>query len=156
DGVGDVSIFGQQDYSMRLWIDPQRLAELNLTAADVANAIREQNRQGAAGHIRQQPAAAGMPLQFTIPPVGRLTDPAEFEEIVLRTDRDGRKVLLKDVGHAELGARNLDTTSKVDGRPNGSLAIFALPDANSIAVAERVKAKMEELKKEFPEDLDYA
>jgi multidrug efflux pump len=156
DGVGDVQQFGQLDYSMRIWLDPDRLASLNLSAADVANAIREQNRQMASGHIAQQPTAAGEPFEFTIRTVGRLSDPAEFDDIVLRTDGTGRKVLLKDVGHAELGARNLDTTSKLNGLPNASLAVFALPDANSIATAQRVRDKLEELKQSFPEDIDYA
>jgi multidrug efflux pump len=155
EGVGDVIQFGQQDYSMRLWVDPQRLAELNLTAADVANAVREQNMQVAAGHLGQQPAPADKRFEFPITVLGRLSDPVDFEKIVLRTDSDGRKIFIKDVGHVELGAKTLDSTSKLDGRPNASLAIFALPDANAIATADRVKKRMEELKKSFPSDLDY-
>src|SRR4051794_37786622 len=155
EGVGDCQQFGQQDYSMRVWVDPQKLAALGLTASDVANALREQNRQVAAGHIGQQPAGAGRPFELTITTVGRLTDPAEFEEVVVRTDRDGRKVRVKDVGRVEMGARNLDTTSKVDGRPNASLAVWALPDANSIETAQRVRDRMDELKKSFPADIDY-
>src|SRR5207244_5706416 len=95
------------------------------------------------------------PFEFTVTTVGRLTDPAEFEDVVLRAEPDGRKVRIKDVGRAVLGARNLDTTSKVDGRPNASLAVFALPDANALATAQRVIERMEELKKSFPEDVDY-
>src|SRR5438132_688704 len=91
EGVGDVSQFGQQDYSMRIWIDPERLAALNLSAADVARALREQNRQVAAGHIGQQPAADGRPFEFTVTTLGRLSDPEQFNEIVIRTDADGRK-----------------------------------------------------------------
>ncbi|HLN28537.1 MAG TPA: efflux RND transporter permease subunit [Gemmataceae bacterium] len=155
DGVGDVQLFGQQDYSMRVWIDPDRLAMLNMTAADVANAIREQNRQVAAGHFGQQPAPSGQPFEFTITTLGRLSDPAEFDDMILRTDSSGREVRLRDVGYTELGARNLDSTSKLDGMPNGSIAIFALPDANSIATAQRVRKKLDELKKAFPEDVDY-
>jgi multidrug efflux pump len=167
-GVGDVNIFGQQDYSMRVWLDPEKMAALNLSAADIARALREQNKQVAAGHLGQPPfvvrapqgadavAASGQPpFEFTITTFGRLTEPADFDEIVLRTERDGRKVRLKDVGHTTLGARSVDTTSKLDGRYNGSIAVWALPDANSIAVANRVVAKMEELKKHFPEDVDY-
>ncbi len=104
-GVGDVNIFGQQDYSMRLWVDPEKLASLNMTSGDVVNAIREQNRQVAAGHIGQEPTASDKPFEFTITTFGRLTDPAEFEDIVLRTDGEGRKVRLKDVGHAELARK---------------------------------------------------
>jgi multidrug efflux pump len=155
DGVGDVNQFGQQDYSMRVWLDPDRLAALNITAADVAKSLREENRQVAAGHVAQQPTAADSHFEFTISMIGRLTDPAEFEDIVLRSDPEGRKVRLKDVGWAALGARNLDTTSQVDGRPNASLAVFALPDANAIATARRVRERMAELKKSFPEDIDY-
>src|SRR5437763_2363957 len=89
EGVGDVGQFGQQDYSMRVWLDPERLAALNLSAADVARALREQNRQVAAGHIGQQPAAAGQPFEFTVTTLGRLSDPEEFEDIVLRPDAHG-------------------------------------------------------------------
>ncbi len=155
-GVGDVNIFGQQDYSMRIWLDPEKLASLNMTANDVANAVREQNRQVAAGHIGQQPTAADKPFELTITMLGRLSEPEEFDEIVLRVDSEGRTVRLKDVGHAALDAKNKDSTSKLNGKPNGSLAIFALPDANSIATAKRVIDKMDELKKSFPADIDYA
>lgn len=155
DGVGDVQQFGQQDYSMRIWIDPERLSALNMSAADVASALREQNRQVAAGHIGQEPTSSGHAQELTLKMHGRLVEPEEFDEVVLRTDSSGRKVLVKDIGHAELSANNLDTSSKLDGSPNASLAIFALPDANSIAVADRVQAKLKELKKSFPEDLDY-
>src|SRR5437667_730245 len=118
DGVGDVNQFGQQDYSMRLWLDPERLAELNLTAGDVANALREQNKQVAAGHFGQQPATAGNLFEFPITVLGRLSEPAEFEDIIVRADGDGRQVRIKDVGHVELGALSLDATSKLEGQPN--------------------------------------
>ncbi len=155
EGVGDVNQFGQQDYSMRLWVDPERLAELNLTAADVANAVREQNMEVAAGHFGQQPSPAGQSFEFPITVVGRLSDPADFADIVIRSDGSGRKVRVKDVARVELGARSMDSTSKLNGRPNASLAVWALPDANSIATAQRVVARMEQLKKNFPEDMDY-
>jgi multidrug efflux pump len=155
EGVGDVIQFGQQDYSMRLWVDPQRLAELNLNASDVANAVREQNMQVAAGHFGQQPMPA-RPHELPITTLGRLVAPEQFEDIVLRADADGRKIRIRDIGHVQLGAKNLDSTSKLDGKPNASIAVFALPDANSIATADRVLARMEHLKKSFPEDVDYA
>jgi multidrug efflux pump len=155
DGVGDVNQFGQQDYSMRLWLDPERLAELGLTAADVADAVREQNRQVAAGHIGQQPVGIGLSFDLPITTVGRLTEPAQFEDIVIRADRNGRIVRIKDVGHVALSAKNLDTTSKLNGQPNASLAVWALPDANAIAVARRITERMGQLKKSFPDDLDY-
>jgi multidrug efflux pump len=155
EGVGDVHQFGSEDYSMRLWLDPERLAELNLTAADVANAVREQNMQVAAGHVGQPPLAAGKAFEFPITVLGRLSEPRQFEDIVLRTDAAGRKVRVRDVGRVELSAKSLDTTSKVNGSYNASLAVFALPDANAIAVAQRVRDRMEQLKKAFPEDVDY-
>jgi multidrug efflux pump len=154
-GVGDVQTFSGLEYSMRLWVDPQRLAALNLSAADVTNAVRAQNLQVAAGHFGQQPASPGTPFEFTITTLGRLSEPADFENIVLRTDPDGRHILLKDVGHAELGGRSMDVSSKVNDRPNASIAVWALPDANTIATAERVRDKMAQLKKSFPEDIDY-
>jgi multidrug efflux pump len=155
DGVGDVHQFGGQDYSMRLWLDPDRLAELNLTAADVVKAVREQNAQIAAGHFGQQPAAGGRAFEFPIAVVGRLAEPAEFEDIIVRADNEGRKVRIRDIGHVELGARSMDSTSKLDGRSNASLAVWALPDANAIATADRVRARMEQLKKSFPDDIEY-
>src|SRR5947209_7540451 len=135
EGVGDCQQFGQQDYCMRLWVDPDRLATLSMTAGDVVQAVRENNTQVAAGHFGQEPTPRLTPFDFTITTQGRLTSSREFEDIVLRTDADGRKVRLKDVGNAELGARNMDSTSKVNFRPNASLAVFALPEANAIAAA---------------------
>jgi multidrug efflux pump len=155
EGVGDCQQFGQQDYSMRIWVDPDRLAELNLSASDVVLALREQNRQVAAGHIGQQPTASGQPFEFTVTTLGRLSEPAQYEDIVLRSDNQGRVVRIKDVGWVKVGARNLDTTSKVDQRPNASLAVWALPDANAIATAQRVRDRIDELKKSFPDDIDH-
>jgi hydrophobe/amphiphile efflux-1 (HAE1) family protein len=155
DGVGDVFNFGLLDYSMRIWVDPDRLATLNLTAGDVLNAIREQNMQFAAGHIGQPPSGTDGPYEFPITVLGRLSDPEQFGDIILRTAADGRKVRIKDVGRVELGARNQDATSKVDGHEATSLAVFQLPYANAISTAERVKQKMEELKKSFPADVEY-
>jgi multidrug efflux pump len=155
EGVGDCMQFGQQDYSMRIWLDPEKMAVLGLNASDVANALREQNRQVAAGHFGQSPTGPNQTFEFTITTLGRLSEPAEFADIIIRNDPEGRTVRIKDVGKVELGARNLDTTSKVDLQPNASLAIFALPDANAIATARRVRERMEELKKSFPDDIDY-
>jgi multidrug efflux pump subunit AcrB len=180
EGVGDCQQFGQQDFSMRVWLDPDKLATLNLAASDVADALREQNRQVAAGHVggglTSSPSAVFRPgsqaqlgnqngatdfglrtslHDFPVTTVGRLSDTEEFEDIVVYSDGAGRKVRIKDIGSVQLGARNLDTTSKVDKRPNASLAVWALPDANSIATARRVLERMDELKKSFPDDIDY-
>jgi multidrug efflux pump len=156
EGTGDVFQFGQQDYSMRVWVDPDRLASLSLTAGDVVNALREQNMQVATGQVGQPPATGDRPFQFPIHTLGRLSEPEQFEEIVLRTTEDGRRVRIKDIGHVKLGARNLDTTSKMDGHLTTSIAVFQLPDANALDTANRVRAKMDELKQSFPEDIDYA
>jgi hydrophobe/amphiphile efflux-1 (HAE1) family protein len=161
DGVGDVFNFGQLDYSMRIWVDPDRLATLGLTAGDVLAAVREQNMQFAAGHFGQRSGGSessgrdDVPFEFPITVLGRLDEPEQFGDIVLRTTDDGRKVRVKDVGRVELGARNQDATSKVDGHAATSLAVFQLPYANAISTADRVKAKMEELKKSFPDDVTY-
>jgi multidrug efflux pump len=155
EGVGDCGQFGQQDYSMRVWMDPELLASLNLTAGDVTAALREQNMQVAAGHFGQEPAGGQPPFEFTITTLGRLETPEQFEDIVLKSDGEGRQVRIRDIGHVVLGARSEDVTSKIDGHPCTSLAVFQLPYANSIGTARRVRAKLEELKKHFPEDVDY-
>jgi multidrug efflux pump len=155
DGVGDVFQFGSMDYSMRVWVDPDRLASLRLTAGDVAAAIREQNRQFAAGRIGQPPASGTRPFEYPVHAVGRLSETEEFEDIVLRTTPDGRRVHIRDIGHVVLGAKSLDTASKMDGRPTASLAVFQLPDANALDTADRVRARMDELRKDFPPDVDY-
>ncbi len=155
DGVGDVFNFGLQDYSMRIWVDPDRLASLNLTAGDVLAAVREQNKQVAAGHVGQPPAGSGAPFDFPLTTLGRLSEPEQFGDIILRHTAEDRDVRLKDVGRVELGSRNEDVTSKVDGHEATSLAVFQLPYANAIATAQRVRDKMEELKKNFPDDVEY-
>src|SRR5260370_5072041 len=127
---------------MRLGIDPERLAALNLAAYDVVNAVREENLQVAAGHFGQPPTTSGTVFEFPITTLGRLSDPAQFEEIVLRSDNDGRKVRIKDIGTAVLGSRNQDSTSKVNRRSNRSIAIFQLPDPNATPTAHPVKAQM--------------
>src|SRR5262249_37494384 len=117
--------------------------------------LREQNKQIAAGHINQQPGKNGRPLELTITTLGRLSKVEEYENIVLRSDGSGRQVLMKDIATVVLGARSLDTSNKVDQLPSATLPVWALPDANSIATAERVRARLDELKKYFPDDMDY-
>jgi multidrug efflux pump len=155
DGVGDVNQFGSMDYSMRVWVDPDKLATLGIAASDVANALREENMQFAAGHFGQPPGK-GQLRETPIDMLGRLSEPAEFDNVIIRTLADGTIVRVRDVGHTELGARSLDTTSKLDGTPNASLAIWALPEANAISTAQNVRDRMEQLRKEFPEDIEYA
>jgi multidrug efflux pump len=155
-GVGDVFMFGQMDYSMRVWLDPERLAERNLSATDVVNAIREQNAQVAAGQFGQQPAPQGQPTQVTIDTVGRLSDVHQFENIVLRVTPEGRAVRLKDMAKVELGSKSEDVITRFDGHGNAFIAVFQRPDANALETAQLVDAKMADLKRTFPDDVDYA
>jgi multidrug efflux pump subunit AcrB len=155
EGVGDVSLFGQQDYSMRVWLDPDKLASRNLTADDVVRVLREQNVQVAAGQIGQPPVPRGQDFQYTMSTLGRLVEPEQFADIVLKTGTDGEVTYLKDVGRAELGAKNQDQVSRLDGRPSAGIGIFQLPGSNALDTADRVKAKMKELEKRFPEGLRY-
>lgn len=154
-GIGDVFISGQRDYSMRIWVDPQKLAVRNLTAIDVVNAVREQNAQVAAGQIGQEPALPGQETQVTLSTLGRLKEPEQFGNLIVRTGDDGRLIRLKDVARIVLGARNEDIRCKLDGKPSVGLIIFQLPDANALEVADRIHAKMDELAKDFPEGLIY-
>jgi multidrug efflux pump len=156
DGVGDVAFLGQQDYSMRVWLDPQKLDSRSMTAGDVVNALREQNVQVAAGQIGQPPVPKGQDFQYTMNTLGRLTDPEQFADIVVKTAPGGQVTRLRDVGRIELGARSQDQTCTLDGKPSVGLAVFQLPGSNAVATADRVRAKMEDLKKRFPAGLDYA
>src|SRR5262245_14337837 len=154
-GVGDVFLFGQRDYSMRVWVSPAQLASRNLTAGDVVRAIREQNSQVAAGHIGQQPARDDQDFQVTLSTVGRLSDVEQFGNIVVKIGPAGRVTRLKDVARVEMGAKNQDLSVQFDGDDTVFLAIFQMPDANALDVRERVMDKMAELKESFPEGVDY-
>jgi multidrug efflux pump len=155
DGVGDMFMFGQRDYSMRLWIDPDKLAARSLTAGDIVRAIREQNVAVAAGQIGQPPSASGQQLQFTLTTTGRLSDPEQFKNVIVKIMPDGKVVRMRDVAKVEMNAKNSDLTVRVDGRSSVGLVTFQLPDANALETARRVIDKMEELKKSFPPGLDY-
>ncbi|MCP5110311.1 MAG: multidrug efflux RND transporter permease subunit, partial [bacterium] len=155
DGVGDVSVFPASDYSMRIWLDPPNLKSRNLTTEDVLAAIREQNVQVAAGQIGQPPAPAGQNFQYTVNVLGRLADIDQFEEIIIKTGEGGRITRLKDVARIELGGKSYDVTSRLNGAPSASVLIYQLPGANAIEVAEKIRATMEDLRRFFPEGLDY-
>jgi multidrug efflux pump subunit AcrB len=162
-GVGLVTFLGQREYSMRAWLDPQKLASLDLTASEAMNAIREQNVDVAAGNVGQQPVPKGQDYQLVLNTLGRLTTPEQFGKIIVKVGSGGRLVYLRDVARLDLGAQNSDlicTLSTVkDGKPiqyqSVALAVFALPTANALATGDGVKAKMEQLKKRFPQGLDY-
>jgi multidrug efflux pump subunit AcrB len=156
DGVGDVIQFGQQDYSMRVWLDPDKLASRNLTAGDVIRVLREQNVQVAAGQIGQPPVPTGLDFQYTMTTQGRLSDPQQFANIIVKTGADGQVTYLRDVSRSELGARSQDTLCRLDGKPSVGLAAFQLPTANALETAERLRTRMRELEKRFPENLKYS
>jgi len=155
EGVSEAAIFGQRDYSMRIWLDPQKMAARSLNAGDIVRALREQNVQVAAGQVGQSPTIPGQRTQFTLSTLGRLTEAEEFGRIIVKTGDDGRVVRLRDLAEIELGAKNEDVSSEVNGFPVANMGIFLLPDANALATADLVRAKIEELKKDFPEGLDY-
>src|SRR5215470_6493158 len=154
-GVGDVSFLGARDYSMRVWLDPTQLASRGMTASDVVNALREQNVQVAAWRIGQPPAPAGLDFQYTINTLGRLLDPEQFSQIVLKTGEQGQITRLADVGRVELGSKSYDVSSYLDGQPSVTLALYQLPGANALATAESIRAEMDRLAKRFPQGMEY-
>src|SRR5215510_10850260 len=156
EGVAEVALFGQPDYSMRVWLDPDKLQSRNLTAGDVIRVLREQNIQVAAGQIGQPPVPTGQDFQYTLSTLGRLVEAEQFANIILKTGTNGEVTYLKDVARTELGARSQDTLARLDGRPTALLGIFLLPGANALDTADRVKARMRELAIRFPQGLRYA
>jgi HAE1 family hydrophobic/amphiphilic exporter-1 len=154
-GVGDVMIFGERKYSMRLWIDPDRLAARDLTAGDVVSALREQNVQVAAGSLGQSPAPADQMYQISVRAVGRLREPSEFEGIILKSGADGSLVRLRDVGRAELGAETYGSRLRFQGVEAVGFGVIQLPTANALDVAAAVDAEMVRLSESFPPGMKY-
>ena len=154
-GISDVFVFGQRDYSMRIWVDPDKLAARNLAIGDVMAAIRTQNTQVALGQIGQPPAVAGQTAQYPLSVLGRLSEPEQFEQIIVHAAPDGRLIRIRDIGRVELAARNYDITNRFDSKPTVGLAIFQLPDANALSTADLVKNKMAELSQDFPDGVVY-
>jgi multidrug efflux pump len=154
-GISEVRLFGQRDYSMRIWVDPDRLAARNMTSTDVSRAIRDQNAQVATGMIGSPPTGENQNFQVTLSTLGRLKEVEQFEDLILKVGADGRVVRVKDIGRVELGAKNQDVDVVFDGRKAVFLAIFQLPDANALETYDRAVAKMEELAKGFPEGVDW-
>ena len=154
-GVSDVMIFGERKYSMRLWLDPDRLAARDITAADVVGALREQNVQIAAGSIGQAPAPTGQMYQLSVRAVGRLREPAEFDEIIVKTAPGGALVRLKDVGRAELGAETYASQLRFQGVEAVGFGVIQLPTANALDVEHAVSAEMERLSTQFPPGMKY-
>jgi len=155
-GVGDVGIYPASDYAMRIWLDPNQIKSRGLTTAEVIGAIREQNVQVAAGQIGQPPAPPGQNFQYAINVTGRLTDADQFEQIIIKTGKGGRITRLKDVARIDLGGKTYDITSRLNGKPSASIAVYQLPGSNALDVSTRVRAAMEEMSTFFPEGLEYA
>ncbi len=155
EGVGDISYLGQRDYSMRLWLDPQRMAAYNINAQDVISAVQAQNVQVAAGQIGQPPTPSGQVSQYIITTLGRLENTDQFGNIILKNSGSSL-VYLKDVASVELGAQSYDQTCTLDGKPSVALSIYQLPGSNALQVAKRVKERMRQLRQYFPPGIDYA
>jgi hydrophobic/amphiphilic exporter-1 (mainly G- bacteria), HAE1 family len=156
-GVGNTQVLGIGEYSMRVWLDPQKLYTFGLTPGEVSRVIQEQSQPVTAGQVGAPPAPKGQDFQFTVDIQGRLSTPEEFGRIVVKSEQGngGRILRLKDIARIELGAQTYTMTSKLNGRPNAAIAIYQLPDANALDVAKRVNAKMAELSKAFPKGLTY-
>ncbi len=158
-GVGDVVFLGPRDYSMRIWLDPDKVASVGMTASEVVQALREQNRQVAAGRIGQPPVPSGQDFQYPINIQGRLVLEEQFKDVIIKTGKEGRIVYLKDVVSdkqgIELGAKNYDVNSFLDGQPSVTLATFQLPGSNALETAKNIRKEMEALKKGFEQGIEY-
>ncbi|HTR07234.1 MAG TPA: efflux RND transporter permease subunit [Paraburkholderia sp.] len=154
-GVGEVQLWGAGDYAMRIWLDPQKVAQRNLTATDVVNAIREQNVQVAAGVIGASPSVPGTPYELNVNARGRLRTESEFGDIIVKTNPDGGVTYLRDIARIELAASEYGLRSLLDNKPAVALAINQAPGANSLAISDQVRAAMKELKEDMPAGVDY-
>src|SRR6266550_4584565 len=155
-GVANVIIFGERRYSMRLWLHPVRMAGRALTAPDVVNALAEQNVEVAAGQVGQQPARQGQQYQISVRAVGRLSEPTQFDNIILKTNADGTLVRLKDVGRSELGAEDYGSLLRFNGHDAVGVGLTQLPGANALDVDRLAKAELVRLSKNFPPGLKVA
>ncbi|MDE3155630.1 MAG: multidrug efflux RND transporter permease subunit [Acidobacteriota bacterium] len=155
-GVADVTVFGERTYAMRVWLDPDRLAARGLTAGDVVQALQDQNVEVAAGQIGQPPVAAGQHYELSVRAVGRLSDPVQFDNIILKQGTDGALVRLKDVGHAELGAQDYSADIRFNGRQAVGIGVTQLPTANTLDVYEQATQELKRLSAQFPPGMQYA
>ncbi len=155
-GVGDVIVFGERKYAMRLWLDPAKMAQRGLTASNILGALQEQNVQVAAGQVGVPPLPPGQAYQVSVRAIGRLTDAAEFDNIILKTGADGTIVRVKDVGHSELGAENYGSILRYNGHEAVGLGVTQLPGANALEVDKAVKEELQRLSKSFPPGLHAA
>jgi multidrug efflux pump len=163
NGIGDISYLGQRDYSMRVWLDPEKMAALGLATGDIIKAVQSQNLQAAVGQVGQQPMPSGQLLQLTMSTLGRLEEVDQFQDIIIKTGAETQGgnpmskavVRISDVARVELGAQQYDQICSLDGKPSVGLAVFQLPGSNALDVAERVKKKMKDLSTDFPAGLEF-
>lgn len=154
-GVGEVQLLGEHKYSMRIWLDPERMAGMNMTVDEVTNALKQQNVQVSAGALGEAPTGGNGIFRYALQTQGRLSEVSEFEEIVVRSTPDGAQVKLKNIAEVELGAENYSSTGTYNGKPAALLAVYQLNEANGIQIREACAARLEELKAYFPEGIDY-
>lgn len=154
-GVGDINYLGQRDYSMRLWLYPEKMASRGLSGTDIVRAIEAQNTQVAPGQIGQPPVGNGQVFQLTLNTTGRLEEVEEFADMIVKNDLEGRLVRLSDVANIELGAQGYDQTCTLNGKPSVALSIYQLPGSNALETARRVREKMEEMRDRFPQGITY-
>jgi HAE1 family hydrophobic/amphiphilic exporter-1/multidrug efflux pump len=155
-GTTNVQIFGAKDYAMRIWVQPERMTQHRLTAGDLIRAVNEQNAQFAAGKVGQAPAPTGQELVYTITTRGRLSDPKEFEDIIVRSNPDGSSLRLRDVARVELASKDYEFVGRINGKEATLVGVFLQPGANALAVAGDVKKTVAELAKRFPQGLTYS
>jgi len=155
EGVATINNFGLRKYAIRIWLDPERLANMGMTAMDVENAIQEQNNQVAAGKLADPPAPKGQAFAFQLNALGRLENVEQFENIVIRANQDGTVVRIVDVARVELGSEDYSWSTGLDGKPTAAIAVYQLANANSIHIAEKIRAAMSDLEKHFPEDMQW-
>jgi len=161
-GVGDINYLGQRDYSMRIWLDPDKMSDRNITTGDVLSAVKKQNVQVAAGQIGRPPIPHGQQFQYTMSTKGRLAEDDEFGDIIIKTATPKTETItstqvvrIKDIARVELGAQQYDQIAQLDGRPTVGLAVYQLPGSNALGVADKIRESMETLKKQFPAGVDY-
>ena len=155
DGVGDIRIFGSREYSLRVWLDPEKLSAYGLTGGDVVRALQEQNVQVSGGALGQEPVQRDNAFQLVVTTQGRFEDLRQFRNVIVRAGEDGRLIRVQDVARVEMGAREYVTNSYLNGKPAVALAIFQRPGTNALATAVEIIAKMDELKRDFPSGLNY-
>src|SRR6201997_2173015 len=155
-GIGQATVFGSGQYAMRLWVNPDQLAKLGITVTDIANAIKAQNTVNPAGQVGGEPALANQQFTYSVLAQGRLTTPEQFENVIVREAPDGGTVRVKDVARVELGAQDYSIVSRLNGKPAIVIPVYQLPGSNAVQTAAGIRKLMAEMKKRFPQDMDYA